>query len=205
RIWGMKRYSMRIWMNPHKMAALGVTTQDIRAALDRENVELPSGKLQGSATELVVKTIGRFTSVEDFNNMIVRNVGERSVRLRDVGYAELGAENTDTILRLNGIPMNGIAIQPQPGANFLDIAEEAYKRKAEIEKTLPDDIKMGVIFDTTIFIKQSVTEVAETILIAIVLVVIIIFLFFRDWIVAFRPLIDIPVSLTGTFFIMYLL
>jgi multidrug efflux pump len=160
--------------------------------------------LQGSATELVVKTIGRFQNVEDFNNMIVRNAGESNIRLRDIGYAELGAENPETIMRLNGTPMNGIAIQPQPGANYLDIAEEAYRRKAELEKSLPDDIKIGVIFDTTIFIKQSVTEVAETILIAIVLVVIIIFLFFRDWIVAFRPLIDIPVSLIGTFFIMYL-
>jgi multidrug efflux pump len=204
RVWGMKRYAMRIWMNPNKMAALGVTTQDVRTALERENVELPSGKLQGSATELVVKTIGRFQNVEDFNNMIVRNAGESNIRLRDIGYAELGAENPETIMRLNGTPMNGIAIQPQPGANYLDIAEEAYKRKAELEKSLPDDIKIGVIFDTTIFIKQSVTEVAETILIAIVLVVIIIFLFFRDWIVAFRPLIDIPVSLIGTFFIMYL-
>jgi multidrug efflux pump len=204
RVWGMKRYAMRIWMNPNKMAALGVTTQDVRSALERENVELPSGKLQGSATELVVKTIGRFQNVEDFNNMIVRNAGESNIRLRDIGYAELGAENPETIMRLNGTPMNGIAIQPQPGANYLDIAEEAYKRKAELEKSLPDDIKIGVIFDTTIFIKQSVTEVAETILIAIVLVVIIIFLFFRDWIVAFRPLIDIPVSLIGTFFIMYL-
>lgn len=204
RVWGMKRYAMRIWMNPNKMAALGVTTQDVRAALERENVELPSGKLQGSATELVVKTIGRFQNVEDFNNMIVRNAGESNIRLRDIGYAELGAENPETIMRLNGTPMNGIAIQPQPGANYLDIAEEAYRRKAELEKSLPDDIKVGVIFDTTIFIKQSVTEVAETILIAIVLVVIIIFLFFRDWIVAFRPLIDIPVSLVGTFFIMYL-
>jgi multidrug efflux pump len=205
RIWGMKRYAMRIWMNPNKMAAFGVTTQDVRSALERENVELPSGKLQGAATELVVKTIGRFQSVEDFNNMIVRNVGETNVRLRDIGYAELGPENLETSMRLNGVPMNGIAIQPQPGANYLDIAEEAYKRKAEIEKTLPDDISMGVIFDTTTFIKQSVTEVAETILIAIVLVVIIIFLFFRDWIVAVRPLIDIPVSLIGTFFIMFLL
>jgi multidrug efflux pump len=204
RVWGMKRYAMRIWMNPNKMAALDVTTQDVRTALERENVELPSGKLQGSATELVVKTIGRFQNVEDFNNMIVRNAGESNIRLRDIGYAELGAENPETIMRLNGTPMNGIAIQPQPGANYLDIAEEAYRRKAELEKSLPDDIKIGVIFDTTIFIKQSVTEVAETILIAIVLVVIIIFLFFRDWIVAFRPLIDIPVSLIGTFFIMYL-
>ncbi len=204
RIWGMKRYSMRIWMDPNKMAALAVTTQDVRTALERENVELPSGKLQGSSTELVVKTIGRFSSVEDFNNMIVRNVGEIVIRLKDIGYAELGAENPDTILRLNGITMNGIAIQPQPGANYLDIAKEAYKRKAELESTLPDDIKMGVIFDNTIFIEQSVIEVAETILIAIVLVVIIIFLFFRDWIVAVRPLIDIPVSLIATFFIMYI-
>lgn len=204
RIWGMKRYAMRIWMDPVKMAALQVTSQDVRNALERENVEIPSGKLEGRNTELVVRTIGRFTKVEDFNNMIVRNVGEQIVRLSDVGYAELGAENPDTILRLNDITMNGIAIQPQPGANYLSIAEEAYKRKAEIERTLPEDIKMGVVFDSTKFIKQSVTEVAETILIAIVLVVIIIFLFFRDWIVAIRPLIDIPVSLIGTFFIMYL-
>jgi multidrug efflux pump len=204
RIWGFKRYAMRIWMNPEQMTSLGVTTQDVKAALDRENVELPSGKLQGNNTELVVKTIGRFTNEEDFNNMIVRNVGERVVRLKDIGYAEVGAENQETILRWNGVPMCGIAVQPQPGANFLDIAKEVYKRKAEIDKTLPADFKFGTILDYTTFVKQSVEEVAETVLIAVVLVIVIIFLFFRDWIVAIRPLIDIPVSLVGTFFIMYL-
>jgi multidrug efflux pump len=204
RIWGFKRYSMRLWMDPEKMVSLGVTTQDVKSALDRENVELPSGKLQGDNTELVVKTIGRFTNAEDFNNMIVRNVGEQIVRFKDVGYAEIESENQETILRWNGIPMCGIAIQPQPGANYLDIAKEVYIRKAEIEKTLPPDYKLGTILDYTVFVKQSVEEVAETLIIAIILVVIIIFLFFRDWIVAFRPLIDIPVSLVGTFFIMYL-
>ncbi|MCP9768154.1 efflux RND transporter permease subunit [Lacihabitans sp. LS3-19] len=203
RIWGQKRYAMRIWMDPNKMASMGITTQDIKLALDRENVELPSGKLQGNNTELVVKTIGRFTNEEDFNNMIVKNINENIVKLRDVGYAEIGAENLETTLRWNGVPMCGIAVQPQPGSNYLDIAKEVYKRKAEIEKTLPPDIKLGTILDYTVFVKNSVEEVAETLLIAIVLVVIIIFLFFRDWIVAVRPLIDIPVSLVGTFFIMY--
>jgi multidrug efflux pump len=167
-------------------------------------VELPSGKLQGDNTELVVKTVGRFTNTEDFNNMIVKNVGDRIIKFRDIGYAEIGAENLETTLRWNGVPMCGIAVQPQPGANYLDIAKEVYKRKADIEKTLPSDIKLGTILDYTIFVKQSVEEVVETLAIAIILVVIIIFLFFRDWIVAIRPLIDIPVSLVGTFFIMYI-
>ena len=204
RIWGFKRYSMRIWMDPERMVSMGVTTQDVKSALDRENVELPSGKLQGNNTELVVKTIGRFTNEEDFNNMIVKNVGEQIVRLKDIGYAQIGAENQETILRWNGVPMCGIAVQPQPGANFLDIAKEVNKRKTEIEKTLPPDLKLGTIIDYTTFVKQSVEEVAETLIIAVILVVIIIFLFFRDWIIAVRPLIDIPVSLVGTFFIMYL-
>lgn len=204
RIWGFKRYAMRLWMDPNRLASMGVTTQDIKSALDRENVELPSGKLQGNNTELVVKTVGRFTNAEDFNNMIVKNVGDRIIKFRDIGYAEIGAENLETILRWNGIPMCGIAVQPQPGANYLDIAKEVYKRKAEIEKTLPPDIKLGTILDYTTFVKQSVEEVVETLAIAIILVVIIIFLFFRDWIVAVRPLIDIPVSLIGTFFIMYI-
>jgi len=204
RIWGFKRYAMRLWMDPNRLASMGVTTQDVKSALDRENVELPSGKLQGTNTELVVKTVGRFTNAEDFNNMIVKNVGDRIIKFRDIGYAEIGAENLETILRWNGIPMCGIAVQPQPGANYLDIAKEVYKRKAEIEMTLPPDIKLGTILDYTTFVKQSVEEVVETLAIAIVLVVIIIFLFFRDWIVAVRPLIDIPVSLVGTFFIMYI-
>ncbi|UBM58485.1 efflux RND transporter permease subunit [Marinilongibacter aquaticus] len=204
RIWGQKRYAMRLWMDPSKMASQGVTTQDIKQALDRENVELPSGKLQGNNTELTVKTEGKFVTEQDFNNMIVRNEGEQIIRFKDVGFAELGPENPETILRWNGVPMVGIAITPQPGSNYLDIAEEAHIRADQVRAMIPDDYTMETIMDNTVFIKQSVEEVAETIIVAITLVVIIIFLFFRDWIVAVRPLIDIPVSLVGTFFVMWL-
>lgn len=204
RIWGQKRYSMRIWMDPERMAAQGVVTQEIKSALDRENVELPSGKLKGDATELTVKTIGRFETEEDFNNMIIKTDGDKIIRLKDVGYAILGPENEEGQLRINGIPQCGIAISPQPGANYLDIAEEVKARLAVVKQDLPEDIKLEIFLDNTIFIEKSIEEVKETLIIAIVLVILIIFFFFRDWILAIRPLIDIPVSLIGTFFIMYL-
>lgn len=204
-IMGQKKYAMRIWMDPDKMAAYNITAQDIKAALDRENVELPSGKVVGNNTELTVKTIGRFKTEEDFNNMIIKTLGDNVIHLSDIGEAELGPENEESVLRLNGVPMIGLGIVPQPGSNHLDISKEVRKRVDEIKKDLPDDYKLDVMFDSTIFVKRSVEEVAETLLIAIGLVVLIIFLFFRDWLVAFRPLIDIPVSLVGTFFVMYLM
>ncbi|MDP5121444.1 MAG: efflux RND transporter permease subunit [Spirosomaceae bacterium] len=205
RIWGFKRYAMRLWMNPEKMGALGITSQDVKAALDKENVELPGGKLQGNTTELTVKTIGKLTTEEEFNDLIIKSEGSQIVRFKDIGYATLAPENEETILRWNAQPMVGIALSNQPGANYLDIAKEGYRRADEIKKALPDDYVMETILDYTVFIENSVEEVAETILIAIVLVVLIIYFFFRDWIVAIRPLIDIPVSLIGTFFIMYIL
>ncbi|MDX2249700.1 MAG: efflux RND transporter permease subunit [Bacteroidia bacterium] len=204
-IWGFKRYAMRIWMDPGKMASQGVTTQDVKSALDRENIELPSGKLQGNNTELTVKTIGRFKTEEDFNNLIVKTTGDKNIRLQDVGYAILGAENEESILRINNVPRVGIAIKPQPGSNYLEIAEEVKKRFEEIKTELPEDMSISMFLDYTIFISQAIEEVAETLLIAIVLVVLIIFMFFRDWVIAIRPLIDIPVSLVGTFFIMWIL
>ncbi|GAB4025900.1 efflux RND transporter permease subunit [Spirosoma gilvum] len=204
-IMGQKKYAMRIWMDPDKMAAYNITAQDIKTALDRENVELPSGKVVGRNTELTVKTIGRFRTEEDFNNMIVKTLGDNVIHLSDIGQAELGPENEESVLRLNGVPMIGLGIVPQPGSNHLDISEEVHKRLIEIRKDLPTDYKLDIMFDTTVFVKRSVEEVGETLLIAIGLVVLIIFLFFRDWLVAFRPLIDIPVSLIGTFFIMYLM
>jgi hydrophobe/amphiphile efflux-1 (HAE1) family protein len=205
RIFGQKKYAMRIWMDPVKMASLGVTTQDVKLALDKENVELPSGKLAGDNTELIVKTIGRFRSEEDFNEMIVKNSSTQTIHLKDIGYAALGPENEETILRLDNVPMIGLAVSPMPGANFINIAEEVDKRMAEIKKELPKDYQLDTLIDNTIFVKRSVEEVGETLLIAIVLVVLIIYLFFRDWLIAFRPLVDIPVSLIGTFFVMYVM
>lgn len=204
RIWGQKRYAMRIWMQPDRMAAQGITTQDIKVALDRENVELPSGKLQGNNTELVVKTMGRFSTEEDFNNLIIKTDGAKIIRLQDVGYAVLGPEKEEGILRIDGVPQVGIAISPQPGANYLSISEEVRKRFEVVKADLPKDINLEMFLDNTIFIEKSIEEVKETLIIAIVLVIFIIFIFFRDWILAIRPLIDIPVSLVGTFFVMYM-
>lgn len=204
-IWGQKRYAMRLWMNPDKLAAFGLTPLDVKQALDKENVELPSGKVAGNTTELTVKTLGRFSNEDDFNNMIIRADGDKVIRFRDIGSAVLGPENEETILRQSGVPMIGLAVVPQPGANYIAIADEFYKRLEQIKNDLPKDFKIDIALDNTKFVKRSILEVKETLIIAIVLVVLIIYLFFRDWLVAFRPLIDIPVSLIGAFFIMYLM
>ncbi|MBL7713626.1 MAG: efflux RND transporter permease subunit [Chitinophagaceae bacterium] len=204
-IWGQKKFAMRMWMDPVKLSAYGLTPQDVRDALNKENVELPSGKIAGNTTELTLNTVGRLKTEEEFNNLILKNQGDRVIRFRDIGTATLGAENEETILKQSGTPMIGLALVPQPGANYLDISEEFYKRLEQIKKELPGDFKVGIALDNTRFIQKSITEVMETLAIAIVLVVIIIYLFFRDWLIAFRPLIDIPVSLIGAFFIMYIM
>ena len=203
-IWGQKRYAMRLWIDPVKLTAYGCTVADVRAALNAQNVELPSGKLTGNNTELTVKTIGNLSKAEEFNNIIIRTDGDKIVRLSDVGGAELGPENIETKLSQSGLPMIGLAIVPMPGANYLDISAEFYKKYEALKKDLPKDIKLNIALDNTIFVKKSVLEVAETLGISVILVIIIIYLFFRDWAIAFRPLIDIPVSLIATFFIMWL-
>jgi multidrug efflux pump len=204
-IWGQKKYAMRLWLNSDKLAAYSLTPLDVKQALDKQNVELPSGKVAGNTTELTVNTIGKLTNENEFNEMIIRSDGENVIRFKDIGTAMLGPENEETILRQSGVPMIGLGIVPQPGANYIAIADEFYKRYDQIKKDLPKDFVIGIALDNTKFVKRSILEVKETLIIAIVLVVLIIYLFFRDWIVAFRPLIDIPVSLIGAFFIMYLM
>ncbi|MBS3913911.1 MAG: efflux RND transporter permease subunit [Bacteroidetes bacterium] len=205
-IWGQKKYAMRIWLDPAKLAAHQMVPLDVKNALDRENIELPAGKIAGNATELTVKTIGRLTDESAFNNLIVQENGKGTpVKLSDVGRAELGPENEETALKDNGLDMIGLGIVPQPGANYIDIADEFYKRLGQLKKDLPSDYEVNIALDKTRFVTKSVAEVEETLLIAIILVILIIFLFFRDWLIAFRPLIDIPVSLIGAFFIMYLM
>lgn len=203
-IWGEKRYAMRIWLDPQKLTAYALTPTDVQAALLRQNVELPSGKIAGNATELTVRTFGRLNTEEEFNNIIIKSANGGEIRVKDIGEAVLGPENEETILKESGIPMIALAIVPQPGTNYVEISNEFYKRFEQIKKEMPEDITLNIALDQTKFIKRSISEVEETLLISIGLVVLIIFLFFRDWIIAFRPLIDIPVSLIGAFFIMYL-
>ena len=203
-IWGQKKYAMRLWIDPTKLAAYGCTVSDVKTALNQQNIELPSGKLTGNSTELTVKTIGNLSKAEEFNNIIIKNEGAKVVRFSDVGTASLGPETIETSMTQSGLPMVAVAIIPLPGANYLDISESFYKKFEILKKDLPKDIKLDVVIDNTVFVKQSVIEVAETLLLSLVLVILIIYLFFRDWAIAFRPLIDIPVSLIATFFIMWL-
>ncbi|MFN8361892.1 MAG: efflux RND transporter permease subunit [Candidatus Kapaibacterium sp.] len=205
RIWGEKKYAMRLWLDPMKLTAYRLTALDIKSALDRENVELPSGSVEGTNTELTVRTMGRLVTADDFNNLIIKQDGNNIVRFQDIGRAEIGAENLKTILKTNGVPMFGVAITPQPGANHVAIAKDFYKRVAEIKADLPQDIELGILLDTTKGIQDSISEVVETLIISFGLVALIIFIFLRNWRTTLIPVLAIPISLIGTFFLMYVM
>ena len=202
-IWGEKKYAMRIWFNPAKLSAYSLTPKDVQNALLRENVELPAGKIAGDATELGIRTFGKLNTEEEFNNLIIKNINGADVKVKDIGEAVLGPENEESVLKESNIPMIAIAVIPQPGTNYISISNEVKKRIEEIRADLPADIRLEVSFDATDTIRKSISEVKETLIIAFILVVMIVYLFFRDWLIAIRPLIDIPVSLIGAFFIMY--
>ena len=203
-IWGENRYSMRLWLDPVKMAAYGITPIEVKNAIDRENVELPSGSIEGDKIELTIRTLGLMETPEEFNNLVIKEDNYRIVRFEDIGTAELDSENRKNILKRNGIPMVSTVIIPQPGANQIEISDEVALRVEQMQKDLPEDVKVEVVFDNTKFIRASISEVEETIYVAFILVIIIIFMFLRDWRVTLIPVVVIPVSLVGSFFIMYL-
>jgi len=205
RIYGEKRYAIKLYIDPLKLAAYKLTPLDVRDALNRENVELPTGRVEGYGTELSVRTLGRMTTAEDFNNMIIKESTGTLVKFRDIGNAVLTAENEKSIMRgEGGIPMCGLAISPLPGANHIAIVDEIKLRIEQIKKDLPEDIILGVMSDTTLTIRNAITEVEETILISFLLVVMVIFFFLREWRTTLIPVFAIPISLVGTFFLMYL-
>ncbi|MBQ6989103.1 MAG: efflux RND transporter permease subunit [Alistipes sp.] len=203
-IWGEKRYSMRIWLDPAKMAGYGITPIDVKSAMDRENVELPSGSIEGNTTELTIRTMGLMHTAQEFNDLVIRESDSRIIRLSDIGRAELGPQDTRSYMKMNGVPMVGVVVVPQPGANHIDIADAVYERVEQMRKDLPEDVKLSYGFDNTRFIRASIDEVKQTVYEAFILVVIIIFLFLRNFRVTLIPCIVIPVSLIGTFFLMYL-
>ncbi|MDR2120329.1 MAG: efflux RND transporter permease subunit [Tannerella sp.] len=203
-IWGEKRYAMRLWLDPIKMAGYGVTPLDVKNAVDRENVELPSGSIEGDKIELSIRTMGLMHTSQEFNDLIIKSNGSNIVRFSDVGTAEISPEDIRSYMTKNGEPTVTVVIIPQPGANHIEIADEAYRRIEQINKDLPEDIDIDISYDNTRFIRASISEVQETIYIAFALVVMIIFIFLRDWRVTLVPVIVIPVSLVGAFFVMYL-
>ena len=204
RIWGEKKYSMKLLLDPIKLAGYNLTPADVRDALNRENVELPTGRIEGYATELSIRTFGRLITEDDFNDLIIYETDGSVIKLKDIGQAKLLPENERTILRGNGgIPQVAVAITPQPGSNYIEIADEFYRRVDQIKGELPDDLKYTIALDTTTSIRKAISEVKETLLIAFGLVVLIIFIFLRDWRTTLIPVIAIPISLVGAFFIMY--
>ncbi len=203
-IWGEKRWAMRLWLDPVRLAGYGLTPLDVRNAIQRENVELPAGSIEGNTTELTIRTLGLMSTPREFNDMVIYQSGDQIVRFSDVGRAELGPEDIRGIMKRDDIPMVGTAIVPQPGSNHIEIADEVYRRLAMMERDLPDDVIIDIGFDNTQFIRSSIMEVRNTIFIAFFLVVIVIFFFLRDWRTTVIPIMVIPVSLIGSFFIMYL-
>ncbi|WP_291914975.1 efflux RND transporter permease subunit [Chitinophaga sp. CB10] len=202
-ILGQKRYAMRLWLDPDKMSTYNVAFTDVSAALNNENIDLPPGKIYGTQTELTIRTLGRLTTEKEFRDLIIREDSSGIVRLSDIAKVELGPEKYEQSWKYNGVNAVGLAITPQPGANNIEIADEFYKRLEAIEKSNKSDIQFKVLIDNTKIIRQSLEEVEETLLIAFALVVLVIFFFFRNWLIAIRPLIDIPISLIATFFVMY--
>ena len=203
-IWGEKRYSMRLWLDPVKMAGYGITPVDVKNALDRENVELPSGSIEGNTTELTIRTLGLMHTAQEFNDLIVSEENGRIIRFSDIGRAELGPQDMRSYMKMDGIPMVGVVVIPQPGANHIDIADAVYERLRTMSKDLPEDVVTRFGFDNTKFIRASIDEVKETVYVAFLLVIVIIFLFLRDWRVTLIPCVVIPVSLVGAFFVMYI-
>ncbi|MDX1503144.1 MAG: efflux RND transporter permease subunit, partial [Thermoanaerobaculia bacterium] len=202
-IWGSKTQAMRLWLDPRKLASYGLSPMDVRDAVRRENVELPAGRIEGRDVELTVRTMSRLETPEEFNDLILKEDPSGIVRLRDVGRAELGPQNQRTVLRRNGVPMVALAIRPQPGSNYVEIADEVRRRVALIERHLAPDIELSYAFDSSVFIRRSIAEVQQTIFLALGLVVLVIFAFLRDWRTTLIPVAVIPVSLVGAFFVMH--
>jgi len=204
-IWGEKRYCMRLWLDPVKMSGYSITPMDVKSALDRENVELPSGTIEGNTTELEIRTLGQMHTTEEFNNLVIRNDGVKVIRFSDIGHAELSPRDIKSYMKMNGIPMVGVVVTPQPGANHINIANAVYDRMELMKKDLPEDVQYEYGFDNTRFIRASINEVKVTLYKAFILVILIIFLFLRDWRVTLIPCLVIPVSIIGSFFVMYML
>jgi multidrug efflux pump len=205
RIFGERKFAVRLRLDPNKMAAYKVTPIDIQNVLNKENVELPSGKIEGYSTELTIRTFGRLVDLDQFNNLTIREENGKVIKLGDVGFAEYGAENERTAFKRNGVPGVGVAVLPQAGANVIQISDEFLKRLEQLKKEVPSDIILDLGFDFSTFVRSTILEVEETVFIAFALVIIIIFLFLRDWRSTFIPVIAIPVSIIATFFVMYLL
>jgi len=211
-VFGERKYAMRLWLDPSKMAQRGLTATNVLSALQEQNVQVAAGQIgqppspEGQAYQISVRAVGRLSEASEFDNIILKTGNDGTlVRVKDVGRAELGAENYGTLLRFNGHDAVGLAVTQLPGANALDVDKAAKAELLRLSKNFPPGIKAAVAFDTTTVIGESIRDVLITLLQAIALVVIVIYLFLQDWRSTFIPAITIPVSLIGTFIFVKLL
>ncbi|HJZ63605.1 MAG TPA: efflux RND transporter permease subunit, partial [Candidatus Acidoferrum sp.] len=205
-VFGERKYAMRLWLDPAKMAQRGLTASNVLSALQEQNVQVAAGQVgqpplpSGQAYQVSVRAIGRLTDASEFDNIILKTGTDGTiVRVKDVGHSELGAENYGSVLRYNGHEAVGIGVTQLPGANALDVDRAVKEELLRLSKSFPPGLKAAVAFDTTLVIGESIRDVLITLLEAIALVIIVIYVFLQDWRSTFIPAITIPVSLVGTF------
>lgn len=204
-IWGAKTFAMRLWIDSDRLAAYGLSPLDVRRAFEQANVELPSGKIEGANMDLSVRTDSRLRDdPKELGQLIIKRNGESVVRFSDIGRAELAPLNDRSGLKRDGVPMVTVVLRPQSNANQIEIVDEFYRRLEELKHDLPDDISVGVDFDSSVFVRNSIEEVGQTIIFALILVALTMFLFLREVRSSVIPLVAIPVSLVGGFFILWI-
>ncbi|RUQ37952.1 MAG: efflux RND transporter permease subunit, partial [Candidatus Competibacteraceae bacterium] len=204
-IGGERRYAMRLWLDRDRMAAYGLTPQDVEDALKAQNIELPSGRIESRQREFTVLTESDLRTPAQFDELILKESKGYPVRLRDIGYAEIGAADERNVVRVNGNPSVGLGVVKQSTANTLSVAQAVKALLPDLEATLPEGMRITVAYDGSVFIERSIESVYRTMVEALVLVVAVIFLFLRNARATLIPFVTIPVSLIGAFVFLYAL
>jgi multidrug efflux pump len=205
RIFGERRFSMRVWLSAAELSARGLTVQDVQQAIRSRNVEVPAGRIESERREFTVRSLGELKTPEQFADLVVSSTGGVLVKLRDLGRVELGAEDDRSLLRFNGTSAVAIGVVRQSKANIIQVADAIRNELPKIQESLPPGVRLNVAFDESIFVSRSIREAQETLIIAAALVVIIIFIFLRNLRATIIPGLAIPTSIVATFAIMYFL
>jgi len=205
---GQRDYSMRIWLDPQKLATYGLNAQDIIASVQAQNIQVAAGQIgqpptpNGQVSQYIITTLGRLESVAQFERIIVKNSASSLVYLKDVANLELGAQSYDQGCTLDGRPSVALSVYQLPGSNALDVAKRVKERMVQLKRQFPPGIDYAIVYDTTPFIKESISEVGETLFDAVVLVAVVVLLFLQNWRSALIPLVAVPVAIIGTFAVM---
>jgi len=201
---GQRDYSMRLWLDPQRMASYGLNAQDVINAVQAQNVQVAAGQIgqpptnTGQVSQYIITTLGRLENTDQFANIVLKSTGGTLVYLRDVAGIEMGAQSYDQSCTLDGRPSVALSVYQLPGSNALEVAREIKERMAQLRKSFPPGIDYDIVYDTTPFIKESISEVFETLFDAIVLVAVVVLVFLQNWRSSLIPLVAVPVAVVGT-------